>query len=172
MAKKAIKLTDEQLTVIAAFRPMTLEVQLNSMTSDRHAKAIRKILANENLSEGAKVKVNDFLDAIEESASADTYVARTFEGRYCGIDKEHLFGGVNFYDGMMYATGDAFKYNATTSDSLPEEVLRRYDEMFDFVSANLLDIEEIIHQFAAKGGIKAGVTYTCLDNEGLWKVAD
>ena len=153
-----------------------IDVQISSMSSDRQVNVLRKVLEkelspdDETLNEYAKVKILQSLEEIEKAAIEDTKVAKTIERRYCGLDRENLFGGVDFYDGMMYATGDAFKYNTTTSDDLPDDVIERYSEMFSFISENIQDIEELIHQFSTKGGIKPNTTYSCVDNEGLWKI--
>ena len=36
-----------------------------------------------------------------------------------------------------------------------------------YITDNILNIEEIVHQFATEGGLKPGI-YTCKDNEHIW----
>lgn len=97
------------------------------------------------------------------------------DGQY-GIDVNNLWGGTYIYEQMAFILGYEEKVISGTVDNPEgpryqkeyEEKMIEYDE---FITENLQNIEELIHQFSCKGGLTPGV-YTCLDYVRIWKKED
>lgn len=95
--------------------------------------------------------------------------------KYYGIDTYALYHGSHLYEDMAQILGKADQVIKGTEEDFdgpkyPTELMEHLMELDTYIVDNILEIEEIIHQFAFKeGGVKPGV-YTCKDNEHLWKL--
>ena len=88
-----------------------------------------------------------------------------------GIDCFDLYGGTWKWEQMALILGYSDKVIPETLESIfgpkYEKEIQDYMEELDvFISDNILNIEEILHQFSSEG-IKPG-KYTCMDNIHIW----
>lgn len=91
--------------------------------------------------------------------------------KFC-IDLFSLYGGNFLLEDLAFILG---KYderiegteNNWQGPSFPDEVEEYLLETHHMVYDNLSNIEEILHQFAGKGGLKPG-TYECKPYEHIW----
>lgn len=89
-----------------------------------------------------------------------------------GIDFNSLYGGSTLED-VAYILG---RYNehipGTEEDFLgadfPKEAKEYMLGLHMYIVDHIVDIEELVHWFANKGGLKPG-TYKCKSNERLWE---
>lgn len=93
--------------------------------------------------------------------------------RHYGLDTYGLWGGTYLYEQMAYILGYQDKVIPETIESnlgarYEKEYEERMMEYDSFILENLVFIEEILHQFCDKGGIKPGI-YSCIDYERIWK---
>ena len=93
------------------------------------------------------------------------------------IDKSHLYllGG-HVLEDLADILGYRDTYIKGTEESpdgkaYPDDVENHLLEVHNYMKDNLLDIEVLIHQFAARGGLQPG-TYKCKDNENIWSRED
>ena len=91
------------------------------------------------------------------------------------IDRSHVFtaGGFHLLEDMAMALNIYDRAIKGTEDdpegmAFPEEDTERMLSLHKYVVENLFYIESLIHQYIVKGGLKAGVTYRCKDNELIW----
>lgn len=89
------------------------------------------------------------------------------------FDFDGLYGGSFLFEDMSYILGCYDKHiegteNYPLGPQFPKEVEDYLWETHRYIVENFIEIEEIIHQFSSKGGIKA-TTYTCKANEHIWK---
>ena len=91
------------------------------------------------------------------------------------INKKHVFmaGGFHLLEDMAMALNIYDKAIKGTEDdpegmAFPEEDTEYMLSLHKYVVDNLFYIESLIHQYIGKGGLKAGTTYRCKDNELLW----
>ena len=80
--------------------------------------------------------------------------------KHYGLDTYGLWGGTYLYEQMAYILG----YQDKIIPETIEEKMMDYDA---YILENLVFIEEILHQFCDKGGLKPGI-YTCLDYNRQW----
>ena len=93
-----------------------------------------------------------------------------------GIDVYSMWGGDSLYEDVAYALGFMDKaYVDTLEDfdgpKFPPDITKHIEELYDFFMKNLVNIEEILHQFVTEG-IKPNITYWCKDNEHIWKIEE
>ena len=102
--------------------------------------------------------------------------------KYYGIDTYGLFHGSHLYEDMAQILGVADQVIKGTEEDVdgpkyPQELMEKFIELDEYILDNILEIEEIIHQFSWyydkqknkwTGGVKPGV-YTCKDSEHIWK---
>ncbi len=89
------------------------------------------------------------------------------------LDMNGLYGGSYVFEDMSRILGIYDHHiEGTEEDPLgvqfPKEDEDMMWEMHGYIVENLLNIEEIIHQFCVKGGVKPG-TYTAKNNEHIWQ---
>lgn len=99
--------------------------------------------------------------------------------KYYGIDTYGLFHGSNLYEDMAQILGVADKVIVGTEEDYdgpkyPVELMEHFDKLDSYIIDNMINIEEIVHQFCCKKdengnvvGVRAGI-YTCKDNEHIW----
>lgn len=114
-----------------------------------------------------KVELNEDLIKLVKS-----FEFTRLNNSHYGIDSYSLFGGTYLYEQMAYILGYNDKVIPETLE-LPtgpryqqeyEDKMIEYDE---YLLKNLVFIEEILHQYIDKGGVKPGI-YSCLDNVRIW----
>lgn len=89
-----------------------------------------------------------------------------------GLDTYDLFGGTYLYEQMANILGYSDKVIPETIENplgalYEEEYQLKMEEYDTYILDNLVFIEEILHQFCNKGGIKPGI-YTALDRNRIW----
>ena len=89
-----------------------------------------------------------------------------------GIDTYGLWGGTNLYEDMAIILGWQDKVIPETLENVMgpryEEAFQQKMEEYDaFIVENLVFLEQILHQFCDKGGLKSGI-YSCVDNVQIW----
>ena len=84
-----------------------------------------------------------------------------------------MYGGGYLYEDMARILDLIDKADKSTIEDagglrFDPETENHLVELDDFISTNLSNIEEILHQFADEG-IKAGVTYACSKTAHIWE---
>ena len=79
-----------------------------------------------------------------------------------GIDTYGLWGGTNLYEDMANILGWQDKVIPETIENImgpryEDEYQQKMEEYDAFIVENLVFIEQILHQFCDKGGLKPGV---------------
>lgn len=93
--------------------------------------------------------------------------------KHYGLDTYGLFGGTYLYEDMALILGYQDKAIPETIENpmgvrYEEEYERKMEEYDGFILENLVFLEEILHQFIDKGGIKPGI-YTAIDYNRIWE---
>lgn len=93
--------------------------------------------------------------------------------KHYGLDTYGLWGGTYLYEQMANILGYQDKIIPETLESplgvrYEEEYELKMEEYDSFILENLVFLEEILHQFIDKGGIKPGI-YTCVDYNRIWE---
>ena len=89
------------------------------------------------------------------------------------IDLNSLYGGNFVFEDVAMILG---RYNelipGTEEDALgpsfPEEFEDYMWKLHTYIADNLENIEQLVHQFSIKGGLKPG-EYQCKSNVGIWE---
>lgn len=97
---------------------------------------------------------------------------RKINDKMSGLDTYDLYGGTYLFEDMAFILG---KFDqmipGTETDPMgrqfPDELVKYFKELDDFIVENLTDLENIVHQFI-KIGIKPGI-YEAIDYEQVWK---
>ena len=89
-----------------------------------------------------------------------------------GIDTYGLWGGTNLYEDMANILGWQDKVIPETLENVmgpryEDEFQQKMEEYDAFIVENLVFLEQILHQFCDKGGLKPGI-YSCVDNAQIW----
>jgi len=90
-----------------------------------------------------------------------------------GIAKDNLYGGTYKYEQMALILGLADKAVPGTEEDMENGTLYEKEaqlymvELDKYINENLLNIEEILHQFCLKGGLTVG-KYVCKDYQHIW----
>lgn len=92
---------------------------------------------------------------------------------YYGIDINSLYGGDFLFEDISFILGiyDRHIIGSEENAEGPDFPKKDKDYMWElhcYILDNLEYIEEIVHQFVVKGGIKEG-TYVRKKNEYIWK---
>lgn len=92
--------------------------------------------------------------------------------KHYGLDTYGLWGGTYLYEQMANILGYQDKVIPETIESnlgarYEKEYEERMMEYDSFILENLVFIEEILHQFCDKGGLKPGI-YSCIDYVRIW----
>lgn len=90
-----------------------------------------------------------------------------------GLDFNSLYGGSYLFEDISYILGIYDQHiPGTENDPLgvkfPREVEDKMWEIHGYILSNIQYIEELVHQFTNKGGLKPG-TYKCKSNEHIWE---
>ena len=90
-----------------------------------------------------------------------------------GIVKDNLYGGTYRYEQMALILGLTDKAVPGTEEDMETGTLYEKEaqlymlELDKYIRENLLNIEEILHQFCLKGGLTVG-KYVCKDYQHIW----
>lgn len=90
-----------------------------------------------------------------------------------GIAKDNLYGGTYKYEQMALILGLTDKAVPGTEEDMENGTLYEKEaqlymvELDKYINENLLNIEEILHQFCLKGGLTTG-KYVCKDYQHIW----
>lgn len=90
-----------------------------------------------------------------------------------GIAKDNLYGGTYKYEQMALILGLTDKAVPGTEEDMENGTLYEKEaqlymvELDKYINENLLNIEEILHQFCLKGGLTVG-KYVCKDYQHIW----
>lgn len=90
-----------------------------------------------------------------------------------GIVKDNLYGGTYKYEQMALILGLTDKAVPGTEEDMETGTLYEKEvqlymlELDKYIRENLLNIEEILHQFCLKGGLTVG-KYVCKDYQHIW----
>ena len=95
-----------------------------------------------------------------------------FDNDIVGLNPYNMYGGGHLYEDMARILDLMDKADKSTLDDaegvrFDDETMKHLIELDEFISSNLSNIEEILHQFADEG-IKAGVTYECSKTAHIW----
>ena len=90
-----------------------------------------------------------------------------------GIDFSSLYGGSFIFEDMSYILGIYDKHIEGTEfnpmgPSFPNELEDYMWKTHSYIVEHIRDIEDLVHQFAAKGGLVPG-TYVSKSNERIWE---
>ena len=122
-----------------------------------------------------KVKIDkDILACIRGIRIAE---GKTADGsRFVGVEEKRIidFGGSNACEDIAMALGlTDMHYQGTEIDAdgmlFPKDLTDRFMEIYGYVSENIVYIEQIIHQFAAEGGVTEGVYESDGSDSFIWR---
>lgn len=108
----------------------------------------------------------------EHIALIKALVFEKFDDSHYGINNYNLWGGTYMFEQMAYILGVHDQVipetlEDPTGPKYPEELMEHMRDLDAFIVSNLVNIEEILHQFCTEG-IQAGVTYWCYDYQKIW----
>lgn len=94
-------------------------------------------------------------------------------GEEVGIAEDNLYGGTYKYEQMALILGLTDKAIKETEEDITGTVYEYDTQMYmveldKYIRDNLLNIEEILHQFCMNGGLTEG-KYMCIDYQHIWK---
>ena len=177
MGKIKLKFTEEQIKLIRCIRFKQLEIKHEKSDLTRYTNGIRKSLADisrdDDETSAILQAVESKLAAIERASRISKSYAVEDEDKYYGIDTYDLFNADYWYDHMAHIVGCSDQVikgteEDTNGPKYPQEVIDHLRELDNFLVSNLQYIEDILHQFCDRGGIKPDVTYVAYDYEGIW----
>ena len=122
-------------------------------------------------------KIFDELKVVDDASAADKAYSKEDGNKYYGFDTSDLYGGNDLYTEMSNILGyEGAILPGSESDpdgpKFKKEVFEKMQELDEFILANLVEIEEIIHQKVSSGGIQEGVKYVAYDHEHIWYTED
>ncbi|MBP5722890.1 MAG: hypothetical protein J6X18_04880 [Bacteroidales bacterium] len=93
-----------------------------------------------------------------------------------GIDINSLYGGSFMFEDISYILGIYDRHiEGTEFDSMGPRFSKEDEDymygLHSYILEHLQDIEEIVHQFCNRGGVKPG-TYKCKPNERIWEFSE
>jgi hypothetical protein len=176
MAKITITFTDEHIRLIRCLRFKPLEIKHEKSELVKYTNYIRQKLdgLNEYKSNISVIRdIESKLESIDRASILSKSYAIEDNDKYYGIDTYDLFNADYWYDQMAHIIGCSDQVISGTEEDTdgpkyPEEVIEHLRELDDFLVTNIVSIEDILHQFCDRGGIKSGVTYVSYDYEGIW----
>jgi len=171
MAKIKLTFTEEHLKLIRNLRVRKIEINHEKSDLTKYTRSIRKELErykNDTFPNVLRTLYN--IDRISQKSKA---YADEDNDKYYGIDTYDLYQCDFWYDQMAFILGLSEQVIKGTEEDTdgpkyPKEVIEHLRELDEFIVNNLQHIEDIIHQFCDRGGIKEGVTYIAYDNENIW----
>lgn len=95
-----------------------------------------------------------------------------FDDESVGVNPHDLYGGTYIYEDMARAL-DMMDKAIEGTEERPEGVLfddetyKYLNSLDEYLMDNLLNIQEIMHQFADEG-LQTNVTYVCKDYQHIW----
>lgn len=95
-----------------------------------------------------------------------------FSSTRVGLDYYDLYGGGFLINDMALILGCEVNQIVDNIDSngyeYDKETEKRLTEMSEYIDKNIVYIEEIVHQFSIKGGLKPG-KYVCDEAIHIWE---
>ena len=173
MAKQTLTFTEEHVRLIRCLRFKALEIKHEKSKLEKYTRYIRKKLEEIPECESIKCDIEDRLNSIERASALSKIYAIEDNDKYYGIDTYDLFESDYWYDQMAHTIGVADQVikgseEDITGPKYPQGVIDHLRELDDFLVTNIVKIEDILHQFCNRGGIKAGIKYVSYDYEGIW----
>lgn len=97
------------------------------------------------------------------------------ENETVGVAKDNLYGGTYKYEQMAFILGLNDKAIPDTKENIEGTVYEKETQLYmqeldRYIRENLLNIEEIVHQFIFDG-LKPGI-YVCKDYQHIWKLSE
>lgn len=181
MAKVTLTFTDEHIKLIRCLRIKQLEIRHEKSDLTKYTNYIRKKLESEydNVKHASSFlrDIMQKLSAIDRASVKSKIYSVEDEGKYYGIDTYDLFDVDYWYDYMARILGISDHVIPGTEEDTdgpkyPKEDIEHLRDLDAFLITNLQNIEDIIHQFCDRGGIKADVKYISYDHEGIWYTED
>lgn len=176
MSKVTITFTDEHIKLIKCLRFRPIEVRHEKSELTKYTNYIRKRLDDLPVKSDYALLIHDIesrLNSIDRASKLSKAYADEDYDKYYGLDTYDLFETDYWYDYMARIIGvsdQVIKGTEADTDGpkYPETVIDHLRELDDFLITNLVAIEDILHQFCDRGGVKAGVKYVSYDYEGIW----
>ncbi len=180
MAKISITFTDEHLKLIRCLRFKQIEIGHEKSELTKYTNYIRTRLKGISDKSEMAALVRDIesrLNIIDNASKRSKALADEDNDKYYGIDTYDLFETDYWYDYMARIVGCSDQVihgteEDTNGPKYPQEVIEYLRDLDAFLINNLVHIEDILHQFSDRGGIKSGVTYVSYDYEGIWYTED
>ena len=176
MAKVTITFTDEHLKLIRCLRFKQIDIRHEKSELSKHTSAIRQIL--DSFPKDVKTvsiihDINTRLSVIDRASKLSKAYADEDNDKYYGIDTYDLFNSDYWFDQMAHIIGCSDQVIPGTEEDIdgpkyPREVIEHLRELDEFLINNIVNIEDILHQFSDRGGIKSDVKYISYDYEGIW----
>ena len=173
MAKVTITFTEQHIKLIRCLRFKQIEIRHEKSELTKYTNYIRRRL-NDDLKDDSLIEdIETKLNAIDRASNISKSYAVEDNDKYYGIDTYDLFNCDYWYDQMAHIVGLSDKVIPGTEEDTdgpkyPQEVIEELRVLDDFLVTNLQSIEDIIHQFCDRGGIKPNVKYISYDYEGIW----
>lgn len=178
MAIKKLSLTKEHIKLISALRLLKLEIINEKTDLQKPTKSLMKLLD--------EIKIdNPNIEVCKQIATELMEISRA--ARQTEIDNGDKYYGINIYDPFLqggsvedtydwisklighYVDGEfVVNFDDGFDTEVTEEDITKYDELMEFILENFVDIEDLVHQRIAKGGITADATYYSDENVGIW----
>ena len=179
MAKLTLTFSEEHVRLIHCLRFKVLEIKHEKSELVRQTNYIRKVLDKlANDENGYDIDdIKGQLDIIDRASALSKAYATEDEDKYYGIDTYDLFESDYWYEQMAHIIGVSDQVIKGTEEDItgpkyPQGVIDHLRELDDFLVTHISDIEDILHQFCNRGGIKVGVKYVCYDYERIWYTED
>lgn len=175
MAKVTLEFNEEHIKLIKNLRFKKINIQHEKTDLTMLSKMIAKIISNisDEEYETEKGEIEQVLARMNEISKKSKAYADEDNDRYYGIDTYDLYDSDFWYHQMAYILGYADQVIDGTLEDIdgpkyPKEIIEHLRELDNFITENLNDIEDLIHQFCDKGGIQADVKYVSYDHEKIW----
>lgn len=176
MAKITITFTDEHVKLIRCLQFKQIEIKHEKSDLTKHTNYIRKLLKEISGKKEYAIltrDIEDRLNSIDRISKISKVLAVEDNDKYYGIDTYDLFSNDYWYDYMAHIIGCSDQVIRGTEEDTdgpkyPQEVIEHLRDLDAFLINNIVYIEDIIHQFSDRGGIKSGITYISYDYEGIW----
>lgn len=96
--------------------------------------------------------------------------------KHWAIDSYNLWGGTYIWEDMAHILGyEKYVIPHTVENPMgaryEEEYQQKMEKYDGFIIENMVFLEEIIHQFIDKGGVRPGI-YTAVDYNRIWEYKD
>lgn len=167
MAKIKLRFTEEELALISAIHSGLIKVEHHKSTIGRDVNEIVKAfgLDNPDLDDNDLLMLREKMEKLGEVAKKSATEAQMDAERYYGVDTYDMFNGTDWQTAIRLVYQDA-----ASMDDIDIEY--KADQIAEKIVSNIEHIEQLVHQMCNKGGLKPGVTYTCIDRVGIWSAEE